>query len=327
MKRRVLALLAFTLPAVLAACGGGNNGGSNSSPSTSGSSSSCPSPTTSGGGNGASLKIGSKAFAEEELLASMAQQVLQAHGFKIDNTFQAADAAIGTALQSGTIDMYWQYTGTELTNPSYLNLQAGSVPTDLTGAFNFVQQKDAARGLCWYADTPFTDTNGVAIKSSDSAKYGTTLGDFGTYLTKNPSTQVCIQSEFRTRPDGLLGLESKYGWPASAGYRDIQGTAEKSIAAGQCVAGEVFTTDSAIQANNLVVLKDDKNLFPPDNAGLVLRQDVAQKYPLIAGLMNPVGEKLTTDTMVKLNAMVEIQNQKVSDVAHTWLVQNGFLSS
>lgn len=321
MKRRVLAVLAVTLPAVLAACGGGNNGGGTSSSGTSG----CPSPTTSGSGNGASLKIGSKAFAEEQLLASMTQQVLQAHGFKVDYTFQAADKAIGTALQNGTIDMYWQYTGTELTD--YLNLPAGSFPTDLNGAFNEVQQKDAARGLCWYANTPFDDTNGIAIKSSDTGTYGTTLGDFGKYLTAHPSTAVCIMSEFRTRPDGLPGLESKYGWPSSANYIDIQNTAEKAIASGQCVAGEVFTTDSAIQANNLVALKDDQNLFPPDNAGLVIRQSVAQKYPLIAGLMNPVAQKLTTATMVSLNAMVEVQNQKFSDVAHSWLVQNGFLSS
>lgn len=322
MSRRVLAILATTaLPAVLAACGGGNS----SSSSASSSASNCPAASTSGSGNGASVSIGSKAFAEEQLLASMTQQVLQAHGFNVTYSFQAADKAIGTALDNGTIDMYWQYTGTEL--GTYLNLQQGSFPTDLNQAFNFVQQKDAARGLCWYANTPFDDTNGIAIKASDTGTYGKTLGDFGKYLTSHPSTPVCIMSEFRTRPDGLPGLQSKYGWPSTANYIDIQNTAEKPIAQGQCVAGEVFTTDSAIQANNLTVLSDDQKLFPPDNAGLVIRQSVAQKYPLIAGLMNPVAEKLDTKTMVSLNEKVEIENQKVSDVAHAWLVQNGFLKS
>ncbi|HEX6538809.1 MAG TPA: glycine betaine ABC transporter substrate-binding protein, partial [Candidatus Dormibacteraeota bacterium] len=210
MTRRVLAFLVVALPAVLAACGGGNNG-STTTTTTTGSSSACPSPTTSANGNGASVKIGSKSFAEEQLLASMTQQVLEAHGFTVDNTFSAADKAIGTALTSGTIDMYWQYTGTELTD--YLNLQTGQFPTDLNQAFTFVQQKDEANGLCWYGNTPFDDTNGVAIKSSDTGTYGTTLGDFGKYLTAHPSTPVCIMSEFRTRPDGLPGLESKYGWP------------------------------------------------------------------------------------------------------------------
>jgi glycine betaine/choline ABC-type transport system substrate-binding protein len=43
--------------------------------------------------------------------------------------------------------------------------------------------------------------------------------------------------------------------------------------------------------------------------------------------MIPVAAKLTTTVMLQLNAMVEIQNMTVTDVAHTWLVQNGFLSS
>ncbi len=149
--------------------------------------------------------------------------------------------------------------------------------------------------------------------------------------SSGPSTssiKMCILSEFRTRPDGLPGLVKTY----NAGYNkptyvDIGNTAEKSIANGQCTAGEVFTTDSAIAANNLYVFKDDKSLFPPDNAGLVVRKDVLQKYPAIANLMAPVAAKLDTATMLALNTKVEVQNQKVSDVAQAWLTQNGFLSS
>jgi glycine betaine/choline ABC-type transport system substrate-binding protein len=43
--------------------------------------------------------------------------------------------------------------------------------------------------------------------------------------------------------------------------------------------------------------------------------------------MAPVAAKLTTLTMLQLNAMVEIQNMTVANVAQTWLQQNGFLTS
>ncbi|MBV8194439.1 MAG: hypothetical protein JOY80_02820 [Candidatus Dormibacteraeota bacterium] len=321
MKRRVLALLILAFPATLAACGGGNNPASSSTGAGS-----CPAATSSGSGNGATVNIGSKDFDEENVLGSITQLVLQAHGFNVNYTFKAADKAIGTALQNGTIDMYWQYTGTEL--GTYLGLSTGSYPTDLTQAFNFVQQKDAPRGLCWYAPTQFDDTNGIAIKTSDAGTYGTTLGAFGQYLTGHPSTSVCILSEFRTRPDGLPGLESTYGWPSGANYVDTgMATAEKSIASGQCVSGEIFTTDAGIAANNLTVLQDDKKLFPPDNAGLVIRQSVANQYPFIGGLLAPIAAKLTTDVVKMLNADVDLQNMKPSDVAHAWLLQNGFLNS
>ena len=324
MRRKFIAGVAVAITAVLAACGGGNSGGS--SPTSSGTQSNCPAGSGSSG-NGATVSIGSKSFAEEQLMAQMTKDVLGAHGFTVNYTFQAADKAIGTALTNGTIDMYWQYTGTELTD--YLGLQTGSFPTALAAAFTFVQKADEPHDLCWVAPTQFDDTNGIAIKQSQTGTFGSSLGDFGTYLTSHPNTKVCIMSEFLTRPDGLPGLVSTYGWPSASSfsYTQIGTTAEKAIANGQCDAGEVFTTDSGIQANNEVTLTDDKNLFPPDNAGLVVRSDVLKKYPAIAALMTPVAAKLTTDVMLQLNAMVEIQNMTVADVAHAWLVQNGFLSS
>ena len=167
------------------------------------------------------------------------------------------------------------------------------------------------------------------VASCGSSTNNTTSSSGGGGGPSASSVKICILSEFRTRPDGLLGLESKYNAAFSkATYTDIGNTAEKTIANGQCTAGEVFTTDSAIQANNLYVLQDDKNLFPPDNAGPGGRAPACcRQYPAIANLMAPVAAKLDIATMVSLNGMVEIQNMKVADVAKTWLTQNGFLAS
>jgi osmoprotectant transport system substrate-binding protein len=326
VKRISMAILLTVWAAALAACGGGNSGSSSSSSSGAGSGTASTCPAGSGSsGNGASVSIGSKGFAEEQLLATMTQQVLQKHGFTVKYDLQAKDTAIGQALVNGQIDMLWQYTGTELTNPGYLNQT--SIPTDLDQAFTKVAELDAPRGLCWTSKAPMNDTNGLAIKASDKATLGSTLTEFGAYLSSHPNTKVCILSEFRSRPDGLPGLKSTYGAGyGTANYIDIGNTAEKNIANGDCTAGEVFTTDSPIAANNLYVLQDDKKLFPPDNVGLIVRKDVLQKYPAIAALMAPVAAKITTDVITSLNKQVEIDNMKVDDVARTWLTQNGFLS-
>jgi len=274
------------------------------------------------GGSAGSVKIGSKAFAEEQILATMTKLVLEKHGFKVDYSTQAADPAIDQALRSGTIDMLWQYTGTEL--QQFLNVD--NPPTDLDQAFAMAKQMDGAKGLSWVAPAPLDDTNGLAIKASDKSRFGATLSDFGQYLKQNPNTAVCIQSEFRTRADGLPGLQKTYdsGY-TGANYKDIGSTAEAPIASGDCAAGEVFTTDSAIAANNLVVLQDDKKLFPPDNVGLIVRAAALKKYPAIETLMAPVAQKLTTDEITKLNKAVEVDKMNVTEVSRTWLQQNGFL--
>lgn len=250
------------------------------------------------------------------------QLVLEKHGFKVQNSTVAADPAIDQALRSGTIDMLWQYTGTELQE----FLKIDNPPTNLNAAFNLVREKDAANNLCWVAPAPMDDTNGLAIKASDKATFGSTLSEFGQYLKAHPDTKVCILSEFRTRADGLPGLEKVYDSGYSgANYVDVGSTAESAIASGQCQAGEVFTTDSAIAADNLYVLQDDKQLFPPDNVGLIVRADVLKKNPAIANLMAPVAAKLTNDVITNLNKQVEVDKKSVHDVAQAWLTQNGFL--
>jgi osmoprotectant transport system substrate-binding protein len=307
MKRIVMALVLLAVPALAAACGGSNTGG----------------------GGSVHVSIGSKSdVPEDQLVAEMTKLVLEQHGFSVDATFMATDKNVGTALQNGTIDMLWQYTGTEL--GLYLGLTG--FPTDLHQAFLFVQQKDAARGLSWTAETPLNDTNGLAIKQSDVAKYGSTLTALGTYLQSNPNTKICVLSAFLTRPDGVPGLVATYNasfGASNVNYVTSMGTAEKSIASGDCPIGEVFTTDSAIGTNNEMAFKDDKSLFPPDNLGLMVRQSVLQQHPEIAAIMAPVATKLTTDTMITLNGMIDNAGdspQAIQSTAKTWLMQNGFLT-
>lgn len=319
MKRRNALAMALLWSAILAGCGGSTtatNTGSSSGSAT------CPTGGTADSKGSGSIKIGSKAFAEEELLANMTQLVLEKHGFTVDYTFKAKDPTLGQALESGQIDMYWQYTGTELQGP----LAVDKPPTDLDQAFATAKQKDETRSICWTAQAPFDDTNGIAIKASDKGKYGATLSDFAKYLKSNPNTVVCIASEFRTRADGVPGLTSTYGTFDVPGLKDIGGnTAEKQIASGDCAAGEVFTTDSGIAANNLYVLQDDKKFFPPDNVGLLVKSSVLKAHPEIAAIMAPVAKALDTDTMTGLNKKVEIDGLKAVDVAKDFLTQKKFL--
>ncbi|HEX6493665.1 MAG TPA: glycine betaine ABC transporter substrate-binding protein [Candidatus Dormibacteraeota bacterium] len=142
------------------------------------------------------------------------------------------------------------------------------------------------------------------------------------------SPVVCIMSEFRTRADGVPGLARTYGAGyGSANYKDIGSTAEAGIASGQCAAGEVFTTDSAVAANNLYVLRDDKGLFPPDNVGLVVRSQMLRQHPGIGAILAPVAIRITTDEITRMNRAVEVDKRAVADVAGQWLRSNALLDA
>jgi osmoprotectant transport system substrate-binding protein len=323
MDRRYVLLAASVAAAgaILPACGS-----SNTTTTSSGAGNSGPcaiTNTTSTDGGGASLKIGAKSFTEEKLLAALARIELGKHHFTIDDSTHAADPAIGQAIQTNQVQMLWQYTGTEL-GAQYLNVSP--IPSDLDQAFNQAKQLDAAKNLCWTSETKFNDTNGIGIRTADTSKYGTTLSSFTAYLQQHTDVKICIASEFRTRSDGLPGLASKYGsvWANYPGLTDVTSGGESVIANKQCDAAEVFTTDAAIQADNITALQDDKKLFPADNAGLIVRSEVLAAHPAIANLMAPVAAKLTTPVMVMLNSEVDVQGRSIDDVATTWLSQNGF---
>jgi osmoprotectant transport system substrate-binding protein len=317
MIRRITELTVAVLwSAILVGCG------SSSTTSTAGGTAACPTSGTASSTGSGTVKVGQKGFAEEQLLAQITKLVLEKHGFTVDATFTAKDPILGQALTSGTIDAYWQYTGTELQGP----LGVTTPPGDLDQAFQLAKTKDEANGICWNDEGKFNDTNGLAIKAADKSKYGSTLSDFATYLSTHPNTALCVNSEFLTRADGLPGLDKTYGHYNIPGVKaSSQSTFEPAIASGQCEAGEVFTTDSGIAAKDLYVLQDDKKFFPPDNVGLLIKSSVQKAHPEIPAIMAPVIAKLDNTTMTQLNKQVEIDNLKVADVAKTFLTSNGFL--
>jgi len=294
-------------------------GGSNNS---NGGGSTCPADTTqTGSGGGATLVIGQKGFSEEKVLASIAKVVLGKHGYTVNVGFTAADPAIGQALTNSSIDMLWQYTGTEL--QSYLNVD--NPPKDLKAAFDQAKSLDAAKGLCWVAPTAFSDTNALAIRKSDTAAFGTSISSLTTYMQTHKDVKICVASQFLTRNDGIVGLETTYGgWKNYPGLQVDEKNAEGDVANKACDVGQVYTTDPNIASNNLVVLDDDKKFLPPDNAGLIVRAPVLTAHPDIAGWLTPVMAKLTTDQITILNGQADA-GTPTDKVASDWLAKNGFI--
>jgi glycine betaine/choline ABC-type transport system substrate-binding protein len=75
-----------------------------------------------------------------------------------------------------------------------------------------------------------------------------------------------------------------------------------------------------------VVLKDTKNVFPIYNPAPVVRDELLQKAPGIAAILNPLQEKLTTENVVELIKQVSVDHKEIPDVAKQFLQDQGLLS-
>ena len=94
---RLIGLIAF-LTMVAAGCGGAGGGGG---------------ATGDIDLSGAELTVGSKEFTEQLILGQITLQALEAAGATVnDQIGLAGTVAARKALESGEIDMYWEYTGT-----------------------------------------------------------------------------------------------------------------------------------------------------------------------------------------------------------------------
>ena len=95
---------------------------------------------------------------------------------------------------------------------------------------------------------------------------------------------------------------------------------------GQADVSLVFTTDGQIKADKLVLLADDKKLFPPYNATLVVRDATLRRAgPDFAKVVAQVQKGLTTPVMQELNSRVDLDKETPGRVASQYLREAGFI--
>ncbi len=294
----------------------------------------CSSSSSGGGGSGelsgVSLTVGSKEFTEQLILGQIAIQALENAGATVtDKTNITGTTNTRKALDSGQIDMYWEYTGTGWSD--ILGHSAASAPKDPTALFTAVSKEDLQKNqIKWLPPSTANDTYAIATSQKISASTGVkSLSDYAKLANANPGdAALCVASEFTNRSDGLPGLEKAYGFklPTSDITEVEYGIIYQQLpTADQCKFGEVFSTDGRVSANKLIVLEDDKSFFVPYDIAMTIRDSVYKQNPKIADVLNPISQKLTENGLAQLNAQVDVQGLPPDAVATKWLQDNGFM--
>jgi len=275
--------------------------------------------------SGAEFTVGSKEFTEQLILGQITIQLLEDAGATVtDETGLVGSSVVREALTQGDIDMYWEYTGT-----GWITHQGNDTP--IPGAqeqFDAVKEADAANGIAWLDPAPFNNTYAIAVASETATELEiATMSDLAAYAGENPEgATVCGASEFLNRDDGLPGLEEAYGFEFSEVSELELGLVYTSTDAGDpCVFGEAFATDSRIVALDLTVLEDDLEFHPTYLPALNVRQEVLDENPGLADLFAPVAEALDDETMLGLNAQVDVDGEEPADVAEAFLSENGLV--
>jgi osmoprotectant transport system permease protein len=125
--------------------------------------------------------------------------------------------------------------------------------------------------------------------------------------------------EFMGRQDGNLGLVSKYGLKIHTIVISdavmYKAAYEKQL---DVISG--YSTDGRLKAYNLVILKDDKHIFPPYYAAPIVRDDALKKFPDLEKTLNLLAGKINDSIMTELNYRTDYLHQSPERVAKDFLV-------
>lgn len=129
--------------------------------------------------------------------------------------------------------------------------------------------------------------------------------------------------EFKTRVDGIPGLEKNYGVKfGKYTVTDAGGPVTvNALKRGQVDAVDLFTTNPAIKANDFVILEDPKANFAAQNIVPIISKNKATDG--VKTVLNGIQAKLTNDGLGTLIGEVENDKKDAAVVAKAWLADNG----
>jgi osmoprotectant transport system substrate-binding protein len=261
--------------------------------------------------------VGGKNFTEQQIMAEMTSQLLQAKGFKTDKRAGLGTAPLRQAQEAGQVDVYWEYTGTSLITFNKVNDKL-----DAAATYAKVKELDAAKGLVWLNPSKANNTYALAMRKADAeAKKIKTLSDLAAKVKGGDALKLASNAEFYARPDGLAPLQQTYGF--EFGRENVArmdtGLVYQALKDKQVDVALVFATDGRIPAFDFLVLADDKGFFPSYALTPVVRKETLDKNPKLADILNGLSAKLDDASMAKLNASVDVDKKTVEEVSTSFL--------
>ena len=273
--------------------------------------------------NAQEVVVGGKGFTEQQLIAEMTSQLLAANGIKPDKRVGMGSAVLRQALESGQIDVCWEYTGTAL-SLAYKDTEKYTAEQ----GYEKIRSLDAAKGIVWLKPTRVNNTYAIGMLRSKSSALGIkSISDLGTAYKSGKNIMIGTNAEFAARPDGLPGVQKTYGFtvPLDSIVKMDFGLSFQALRDSQVEAAMVTSTDGRIIAFDVLVLNDDKAFFPIYLMTPVARKEALDKNPKLAGLLESLAAKLDSDTILKLNAAVDVDKKSVESVANGFLKQQGLI--
>lgn len=224
-----------------------------------------------------------------------------------------------------TCDLMISYDGTLLT--TFFGQDTTDVPSGMS-IYDYVS--GVARdeyGMVLLDQLGFDNTYAIGVPESLAEQYG--LETISDLVPVADQLVFGAEQEFFTLEGSMkynpfvaaYGLRFKEATPVDMGLKYA------AIENGSFDVSVVYATDGLNRKVGLKILEDDKSFFPDYNGAFLVRQDLLDRYPELAEILNLLAGKIPTERMAELTYQVDVMGRTVDEVAREFLVQLGLLES
>jgi osmoprotectant transport system permease protein len=246
--------------------------------------------------------IGSGSFTEQHVLSDLLRQHLQDRGFTPDQRKCMSEGIQFDSLRAGHIDCCVSYTG---------NIWVPIMKrTDVKGRRATFE---AVRDYLWEEhrivcldSLGFENAYALAMRKEDAERYHIkTIADLAEHsprLTVAGDLQIFGRMEWPNvcRAYGLEFKEQRPMDPTLMYTAVSKGTVDVICA---------YTSDYRVEAENLVILEDPKEAFPPYDAIVLVSEKAAARPGFVAALKELCGT-IDVERMRRANKLVDVDNQR-----------------
>ncbi len=276
--------------------------------------------------------VASKIDTEGALLGQMIALVLERQGIPVENRVQLGPTTVvRTALLSGEIDIYPEYTG----NGAFFHGLENDPAWKAAGtAFELVKRLDREKhNLVGLDRAPANNTWLIAVRGDLARREKlATMEDFAKLAQRSKVIKLAGSAEFVESPAALPAFERVYNFKLPRDRIVVLPGGDTAVtmrAAAQSVSGVnaamVYGTDGAIAALDLTVMDDTKGAQIVYEPAPVLRAEVLQRHPSVAPTLARVFGSLNMSKLQALNAQIAVEGQPARRVAGRYLEQEGLL--
>lgn len=272
------------------------------------------------GKEAATIHMATKPMTEQYILASMMKKLIEKEtglSVKLTEGVGGGTSNIQPAMEKGSFDFYPEYTG------SGWNAVLKEESLYEESMFDKLQAGYEKMNMTWSGMLGFNNTYGVAVSKELAEKH-----NLKTYSDLVPLAGQLVfgaEYDFFEREDGYDALCEAYG----LSFKDTMdldiGLKYDAMKQKKIDVMNIFTTDGQLSISDVVVLEDDKGLYPSYLCGFVVRNEVLQAHPELQAVFDKVQNQITDAQMAQMNYQVEAEGKSPEEVAAAFLQEKGLL--